>query len=171
LNINEAYIPIIPVQHYSCGGVKVDEFGETSISGLFAIGETASTGLHGANRLASNSLLEAVAFAKFSIPKLTEAIDATIIHELDIELPILNDINKSDVQQIMSKYAGIVKSKQGLKDAHDQLSKIKNSTVKSQSFNVEHFEANCILEVALLLIQDAQLQSSNKGVFYNTDLV
>ena len=171
LNIKEAYIPIVPVQHYACGGIKVDEFGQTSIRGLFAIGETASTGLHGANRLASNSLLEAVAFAKFSIPKLTEQIDATSMNELEIALPILNKIHKSDVQQIMSKHAGIVKSKQGLKDAYEQLSKIKNSATQSHSFNVEHFEANCILEVALLLIQDAQQQKSNKGVFYNSDLV
>jgi L-aspartate oxidase len=171
LNIKQAFIPIIPVQHYSCGGIKVDEFGETSISGLFAIGETASTGLHGANRLASNSLLEAVAFAKFSIPKLTETIDSNTIQELDIELPILNDINKSDVQEIMSKYAGIVKSNQGLNDAYEQLSKIKNSAIKTSNFSIEHFEANCILYAALLLIHDAQLQSSNKGVFYNSDLV
>jgi L-aspartate oxidase len=149
----------------------VDEFGETSISGLFAIGETASTGLHGANRLASNSLLEAVAFAKFSIPKLTETIDSNTIQELDIELPILNDINKSDVQEIMSKYAGIVKSNQGLNDAYEQLSKIKNSAIKTSNFSIEHFEANCILYAALLIIHDAQLQSSNKGVFYNSDLV
>ena len=171
LNIKQALIPIIPVQHYSCGGIKVDEFGETSISGLFAIGETASTGLHGANRLASNSLLEAVAFAKFSIPKLTETIDSKTIQELDIELPILNDINKSDVQEIMSKYAGIVKSNQGLKNAYEQLHKLKNSAAQNSNFDIEHFEANCILDVALLLIHDAQIQSSNKGVFYNSDLV
>jgi len=171
LNIKQAFIPIIPVQHYSCGGIKVDEFGETSISGLFAIGETASSGLHGANRLASNSLLEAVAFAKFSIPKLTETIDSNTIQELDIELPILNDINKSDVQEIISKYAGIVKSNQGLNDAYEQLSKIKNSASQNSNFDITYFEANCILYVALLLIHDAQLQSSNKGVFYNSDLV
>ncbi len=171
LNIEKEFIPIVPVQHYSCGGVKVDEFGETSISGLFAIGETACTGLHGANRLASNSLLEAVAFAKFSIPKLTELMEAPMMIEVDIVLPILNNIHKLDVQQIMSKQAGIVKSKQGLKEAYEQLCNIKNSAVQNSNFDIEHFEANCILEVALLLIQDAQKQISNKGVFYNSDLV
>jgi L-aspartate oxidase len=171
LRIEKEFIPIIPVQHYSCGGIKVDEFGETTIGGLFAIGEVACTGLHGANRLASNSLLEAIAFAKFAIPKLTQKSDTSLKIEKEEELPILKQIDKKVVQQIMSKYAGIIKSKEGLNAAFDQLSNMKENASVLPNFDIENFEANCILEVAILLIQDAQNKTTNKGVYYNIDLV
>jgi L-aspartate oxidase len=154
--------------------VKVNEFGETSISGLFAIGEIASTGLHGSNRLASNSLLEAIAFAKFSIPKLTEAnkepSNNFYNREMNDELPIFKKIDKKVVQKIMSKYAGIIKSNEGLREALEQLSIIKEKASFIPNFNMEYFEANCLLEVAIILVKDAQIQTTNKGVFYNIDL-
>ena len=171
LNLEKEFIPIIPVQHYSCGGIKVDEFGETSISGLFAIGELASTGLHGANRLASNSLLEAIAFAKFAIPKLTQPNKEFHNVEMNEALPIFKNIDKKAVQHIMSKYAGIVKSKNGLRKAYEELSIIKENAAVLNNFNIEKFESNCILEVAIILIHDAQNQTSNKGVYFNIDLV
>jgi L-aspartate oxidase len=174
INIEKEFIPIIPVQHYSCGGVKVNEFGETSISGLFAIGEIASTGLHGANRLASNSLLEAIAFAKFSIPKLlefnNESSNDSYNRVMSDNLPILKKIDKKVVQQIMSKYAGIIKTNEGLKEALEQLSKTNEKAEFIPNFNMEYFESNCILEVAIKLLQDAQKQPTSTGVFYNIDL-
>ncbi len=171
VDIEKQYIPVVPVQHYSCGGVKVDEFGATSINGLFAIGEVASTGLHGANRLASNSLLEGIAFAKFSIPKLLELPNPDTIKFLVADLLKYRVIDRKQVQFIMSKYAGIVKTNEGLRKALDQLNEIKNSSILDDNFDLNDFESNCILEAALILIQDALLQKANKGVFYNADLV
>jgi aspartate oxidase len=86
------------------------------------------------------------------------------------ELPVLKKIDKKVVQQIMSKYAGIIKTNQGLKEALEQLSKTKEKAEFIPNFNMECFEANCILEVAIMLVQDAQNQTTNKGVFYNIDL-
>ena len=171
LNIEKDFIPVVPVQHYACGGVKVDEYGETNISGLFAIGEIASTGLHGANRLASNSLLEGIAFAKFCIPKLLNLPSSVSKTETQMELPKYKIVDKKQVQYLISKYAGIIKTNEGLEKALDQLNEIKNNAILNDDFELADFESNCILEVAILLIKDALSQTANKGVFYNLDLV
>lgn len=171
LNIEKDFIPVVPVQHYACGGVKVDEYGETNINGLFAIGEIASTGLHGANRLASNSLLEGIAFAKFSIPKLLDQpISAPKIGTV-IKLPKYKIVDKKQVQSLMSNYTGIMKTNEGLEKALDQLNEIKSIAFHNDNFDIKDFESNCILEVAILLIKDALSQTANKEVFYNLDLV
>jgi aspartate oxidase len=70
----------------------------------------------------------------------------------------------------MSKYAGIIKSNEGLREALEQLSIIKEKAAFIPNFNMEYFEANCLLEVAIILVKDAQIQTTNKGVFYNIDL-
>ena len=171
LDIGKDFIPIVPVQHYSCGGVKVDEYGETTITGLFAIGEIASTGLHGANRLASNSLLEAIAFAKFSIPKLLNQLDPYSLQATKAEIPLFKMVDRNKIQHLMQEYAGIVKSNKGLEDALKQLNEIKSNSEIKHDFNLVDFENTCLLEVAILLIKDALSQTANKGVFYNVDLV
>lgn len=171
IDIQKELIPVVPVQHYSCGGIKVNAFGETSVSGLFAIGEVASTGLHGANRLASNSLLEAIAFAKFSIPSLTTNLPNDLITAQTNQIIKLLKINKSTIQKIISSKAGIVKSNAGLKEASEQLLEIKDCANECDEFSLTDFEANCILETAILLIQDALNQKANRGVYFNVDLV
>ena len=80
-------------------------------------------------------------------------------------------IQRDFVQLLMSKYAGVVKKKEGLEKALLELNEIKNSRILSDVFDLTHFESNCIVEGALLLIKDALSQTANKGVFYNTDLV
>ena len=171
LNIENDLIPVIPVQHYACGGIKVNEFGESTIKGLFAIGEVASTGLHGANRLASNSLLEAIAFAKFSIAKLIETNEVKPLINFVLQLPVTKNINRTQVQDYMSHYAGIVKSNQGLIKASELLNELESNAEIMNEFEFHHFESDIVLQVAKLLIQDAINKKENKGVFYNKDLV
>jgi L-aspartate oxidase len=171
INIQNDLIPVVPVQHYSCGGVKVDEYGETAVSGLFAIGEVAATGLHGANRLASNSLLEAIAFAKFSIPALTNNLKNKLFSTIDIEMNSLLKVDKSEIQKIISSSAGIVKSNEGLTRAMKKLLEIKSKAIECAEFSLHNYEANCLLETAILLIQDALSQKENKGVYFNVDLI
>ena len=171
IDIGEQLIPIVPVQHYSCGGIKVDEFGETNVPNLFAIGEVACTGLHGANRLASNSLLEAIVFAKWSIKKLIGISINPTAKSCELAIPATYDYNLTAIQNIMNNYAGIIKSNAGLARAMDLLLEIKKEAPQNGTFKYSNFETASALETAILLIQDAQMQKLNKGVFYNSDLV
>lgn len=171
IDIKVDLIPILPVQHYSCGGVLVNEFGETSVKNLFAIGELACTGLHGANRLASNSLLEALAFAKFSVPSL---LDISTKPNTSNNLPIISSTKWIDlklVQKTMSQYAGVVKTNQGLLEALEILKKEKTTATIQKKFDLNMFQNEIILNVAVCLLEDAIGQKENKGVHYNKDLV
>lgn len=170
IDIAKELIPVVPVQHYSCGGVKVDAFGQTNVSGLFAIGEVASTGLHGANRLASNSLLEAIAFAKFATEKLLDKnpeVQSTVPVHFNLKC---FDIDRTQVQNLLSQHAGIIKNTKELQHALTALQAIK-STAVPVPFNPFNFASGILLEVGILLIEDALKQDQNRGVFYNEDLV
>ena len=169
IDISRSMIPIVPVQHYSCGGIKVNAFGETDIGGLYAVGEVASTGLHGANRLASNSLLEAIAFAKFATEKLLDCPQVQPVHAASFE-PICFDFDRNQIQEILSQHAGIIKTSSGLKQAWSALQAIKSSAL-AVPFNPYDHTSGVLLEVGIMLIEDAMKQTRNRGVFYNEDLV
>lgn len=171
IDIHSDLIPVIPTQHYVCGGVKVNEFGETTVKNLYAIGEIASTGLHGANRLASNSLLEAIAFAKFATNELIKNLKHTSSSESKIELPKLKSLDRGSIQSILSKYAGVIKSTQGLHEALENFQVIEKTSVDINDFNLVDFENNILFYVGQYLIQDAIAQKENVGVFFNQDLV
>jgi L-aspartate oxidase len=124
-------IPVVPAMHYLCGGIQVNQQGQSTIQNLFAVGECACTGLHGANRLASNSLLEAIVFAHRAAKTGIEQIN-TITYKAGVpnwdaegtehaEEMILITQSQREVQQIMSNYVGIVRSELRLKRAFDRL--------------------------------------------------
>jgi L-aspartate oxidase len=178
IDIATTFIPIVPTQHYSCGGIKVDAFGETTVQNLFAIGECASTGLHGANRLASNSLLEGLAFAKFAAQHIAQRTGPmngpitdpmTIIQITPHDLPILA-IDTAAIKEVVSKYAGVKKSTKGLQTGLVRIQEMIHSAAPVTSFSVKDFEANCTSNVALLLFKDAAAQEKNIGVFYNESI-
>jgi L-aspartate oxidase len=171
IDIHTDLIPVIPTQHYVCGGVKVNEFGETTVKNLFAIGEIASTGLHGANRLASNSLLEAIAFAKFASEQLVKNLKHSTYFPSEIELPTLKMLDRVQIQSILSQHAGVIKSTQGLHDALKKLQDIKKASTDLNDFNLTDFENNILLYLGQHLIKDAIAQKENLGVFYNQDLL
>jgi len=169
IDISTDMIPVVPVQHYSCGGIKVDAFGETNVSQLYAIGEVASTGLHGANRLASNSLLEAIAFAKFATEKLLDCPEIQPVAAASFE-PTCLGIDRNQLQKILSQYAGIIKNYSGMKHALSALLTIKSNAV-AVAFNPHDYTSCVLLEVGIMLMEDALKQTRNRGVFYNEDLV
>ncbi len=181
-------IPVVPAAHYFCGGIIVNEHSESSLKGLYAIGECSATGLHGANRLASNSLLEALVFAHRAaidcIKSLSEPLPQKSFYN---KLPEWNgdDYSKNftiqnvkvlrkQLQEIMTKYVGIFKTDNGLKLAEK---KINNIYVTVQSLYNKNKLTNGLCElrnmvsIAYLLTKQAQEIKENKGVFYNQNYV
>ncbi|CUT17508.1 putative L-aspartate oxidase [Candidatus Ichthyocystis hellenicum] len=165
IDITQDYIPVIPSAHYCCGGVKTNYHGETDIKSLWAIGEMAYTGLHGANRLASNSLLECIVMgrrcAKSILSK--EASPVTIRSEMSISAsptkPEQNVI--ATIQNIMSQYVGIVRSTNNLRIAADKLSSIVCPN--------ENTDAHSIHMCAQLIVMSSQQRKNNYGCYYNKD--
>ena len=182
IDITKEMIPVVPASHYTCGGIKVDEFGKTSIENLYASGECASTGLHGANRLASNSLLES---AVFSHRASLDAIEK--INKIDIcdEIPdwdssgthlneemVLVTQSYKELQQIMSSYVGIVRSDLRLKRALDRLEIIYRETedlYEQSVLTVKICELRNLINVAYLIIKMAKKRKESRGLHYSID--
>lgn len=182
INITRDLIPVVPAAHYQCGGIRVDNNGESSIHNLYATGEVASTGLHGANRLASNSLLEAVVVAKRAAEKSKEILPQ-ISYQRHIpdwnsegtseprELIMITH-NIKEVQQLMSHYVGIVRSNERLKRALDRLEIIFHET--ENLYNTSHLsrqlcELRNIIHVSYLIIKMASNRKESIGLHYSLD--
>ncbi|NOR88444.1 MAG: FAD-binding protein, partial [Bacteroidales bacterium] len=182
IDISRDQIPVVPSAHYSCGGVKVDKNAQTSIQYLFASGECASTGLHGANRLASNSLLESVVFSHRAAVKAIEASDQLSFKEaipdwnddgvIQNEEMILITQSTKELQSMMSHYVGIVRSNLRLKRAIDRLEIIYRETESlydRSSLSVEICELRNLINVGFLVIRMAQKRKNSIGLHYSID--
>jgi L-aspartate oxidase len=170
------YIPVVPAVHYLCGGIKTNENGETSIRNLYACGECASTGLHGANRLASNSLLEALVFshraAMDSDKKSTQAYNLKVecknVQKSGIPDQAIRD-HINDLKEIMSSI-GLVNTNKRLKTALRGINNLVHLvSLKGQPRTQEGYELNNLLTVAKLIVQQSLQRKENRGVFYNLD--
>ncbi len=184
LGINPAkdMIPVLFAAHYQCGGIKVDKNGQSSIHGLYAIGEVSSTGLHGANRLASNSLLEAVVYADNAAK---HAISQLQNRSFQKGIPIWNDEgtthpeemvlitqNLKEVKQIMSNYVGIVRSDIRLTRAQTRLKIIYDETeelYKKSKLSVDLCELRNLINVGYLVIKMGQRRKESRGLHYTLD--
>jgi L-aspartate oxidase len=179
-------IPVQPAAHYFCGGIAVNLHAETSLDRLYAIGECSNTGLHGANRLASNSLLEALAFAHYAVQSSTERIkNDRLPLEFFKNVPKWKNPKnvsskdfkrvralKKEMQTVMSQKVGIFKTSQSLTEAenefegfYEQVKKIYDGT----KLNPQILELRNLVNVGYLIIKQAQECKVNKGVFYNRD--
>lgn len=182
IDITKDPIPVVPAAHYAVGGITTNEFGQTSIIGLFAAGEVASTGLHGANRLASNSLLESAVFSDRAAKKAISLIES-IKFEDDIpdwndEGTVLNEEmilitqSKKELQSIMTNYVGIVRSNLRLKRALDRLEIIYKETedlFNKSIISEPIIELRNMINVAYLVIKMAMNRKQSIGLHYNLD--
>ena len=182
IDISKDMIPVVPAVHYTCGGIKVDEYGRSSILNLYSSGECSSTGLHGANRLASNSLLEALVFshraaqdasAKIkSIPLCNEIPDWNAEGMVLNEEMILITQSMKEVQAIMSNYVGIVRSNLRLQRAFDRLELLYRETealYNRSILTVRLCELRNLINIGYLIIKAAQNRHESRGLHYSLD--
>lgn len=180
-DISKDFIPVVPAAHYMCGGIKVDLNGRSSIKNLYAVGECSRTGLHGANRLASNSLLEAIVCAHRA------AIDAVKQfhneHQQGIpdwdtsgtaspEEMVLITQSLKELQAIMSNYVGIVRSDLRLKRAFDRLLILHNETeslYQRTTLSPKLCELRNMIKVGYIIIKYAMMRKESVGLHYNLD--
>lgn len=181
IDITKEWIPIVPAAHYSCGGVLVDVNGRSSIENMYACGEVTCTGVHGANRLASNSLLEAVVFARRAADDARKVIDLIKFADVD-EYPIENHTEPVSQEMIeemiiklrtaMWKYVGIVRTNERLEKAMHMIHEIKNIAADLYSngkLSPALLELRNMALTAELIILSALSRKESRGLNYNLD--
>ena len=182
IDITKDYIPVAPAAHYLCGGIKVDGNGESSIKRLYALGECSCTGLHGGNRLASNSLIEAVVYADAAARHAREEVGHLAFRD---DVPEWNDegtrhpeemvlITQSikEVNQIMGTYVGIVRSNLRLDRAWNRLDILYEETerlFKCSKASREICELRNIINVGYLIMRQAKERKESRGLHYTLD--
>lgn len=182
IDITKDFIPVAPAAHYLCGGIKVNEHARSSIKNLYAVGECASTGLHGANRLASNSLLEALVFAHraylSSMKNFTAVTSQKNIPDWNAEGTkqpnelVLITHNLKELQSVMSNYVGIVRSDIRLKRAFNRLRIIYGETealYEKTVLSKQLCELRNLIATSYLIVKAAMKRKESKGLHFNTD--
>ena len=166
-------IPVTPAAHYFCGGIATDAWGRTSVPGLWAIGEVAGTGLHGANRLASNSLLEALVFAKRAASKLNLSFAATVQQSSAPEQFHYPDAPKTieRLRHLMFEKVGIYRSTEGLRQALEAINTFISEAQLSPEVQTQDITLHNMLSVAKAVVEDSLAQKENRGAFFLSDLV
>jgi L-aspartate oxidase len=175
LDITKGLIPVAPAAHYMMGGIKTNSWGETHIAGLFAAGETACTGVHGANRLASNSLLEAIVFCKRIVQRTTKGTKAPGIRQgeevryslsqrqaLKVPPPSL-----SALQQLLWDKVGIIRNKEDLTEAADVLATWQNCL--PQPTDRPSYELKNLAMTGRLMTEAALLRQESRGAHFRSD--
>lgn len=182
IDITKDYIPVAPAAHYLCGGIKVDRNGQSTIKRLYAVGECSCTGLHGGNRLASNSLIEAVVYADAAARHAAAHIGD---YEIRADVPVWNDegtvhpeemvlITQSmkEVNQIMGYYVGIVRSDLRLRRAWSRLDILNQETerlFKVSKPSRQLCELRNMINVAYLIMRQAMARKESRGLHFTVD--
>jgi L-aspartate oxidase len=182
IDVSKNMIPVAPAAHYSCGGIKTDEWGRSSIQNLYACGECSSTGLHGANRLASNSLLEAMVFAHRcyvdtvntidSLKNLPDIPDWSAEGTSHPKEMILITQSLKELQQVMSDYVGIVRNNVRLQRAMKRIDLLFDETeglYQTTTVSPQLLELRNMITAGYLIIKGAAFRKESRGLHFNTD--
>ncbi len=171
-------IPVVPATHYFCGGVDVDDRGRTSMENLFAVGEASHTGLHGANRLASNSLLEALVFAERAHAAVLEGIDQVRVPEVRKWVapgsgaapdPVVLEHDWDQARRVMWDYVGIVRSDARLSIAAERLAALAGTVetmYRMSGVTQDLLELRNIVQVGRLVVRSAQSRKESRGLHF-----
>ncbi|WP_221799094.1 L-aspartate oxidase [Oceanobacter mangrovi] len=182
IDITKEPIPIVPASHYTCGGVVTDNFGRTDIQGLYAVGETACTGLHGANRLASNSLLECLVYARSAAAHINEMLDsakpipdvppwdASLVTDSDEDVVISH--NWEELRRFMWDYVGIVRTTKRLLRAQHRAQLLRQEIqefYRNYRITADLLELRNLVDVADIIIRSALTRKESRGLHYSRD--
>ena len=181
-DLAEGPVPVVPAAHYTCGGVVIDKYGQTDIPGLYAIGEVSCSGLHGANRMASNSLLECVVFAHACYLNILEKFDKTVMPpELppwdeskvtDSDEEVVVSHNWDEIRHFMWDYVGIVRTTKRLQRAMNRVKLLQTEIHEYYgNFRItsDLIDLRNLVTVASLIIQSALLRKESRGLHYSLD--
>ncbi|MCY3858873.1 MAG: L-aspartate oxidase [Gammaproteobacteria bacterium] len=183
VDIRKEPIPVVPAAHYTCGGVLVDRHGRTDVDALYAVGEVACTGVHGANRLASNSLLECLVYAKSVAHHIAESLANTLPLESDIKEWDESRVTNSDenvvlthnwmeLRRFMWDYVGIVRTDNRLERAANRINLLKREVHEFYShyrINSDLIELRNLINVAEAIVRGAQWRKESRGLHYTLD--
>ena len=178
IDITKDWIPVVPAQHYLCGGIVVDKNGKTAIDNLFACGECSQTGLHGANRLASNSLLEALVYSDIIYNYLADTVfekkdlNPILFHWELVENPKISSDYiakiKTELQLLMRQNVGIVRYDTDLRKAKEKLIQSQEelkTILKNFQISTESYELYNMITIGILIVQQSIIRNENKGSF------
>lgn len=180
IDITKEPIPVVPAAHYSCGGVMTDQNGRTDLNHLYAIGETACTGLHGANRLASNSLLECMVFGQAAAKEILAQAPSPIVNlpywdesrVTDADEEVIITHNWNELRRTMWNYVGIVRTNKRLTRAMHRIQMLRDEVHEFYSnFRVSNnlIELRNLLQVAELIVRSAMERHESRGLHYSKD--
>ena len=180
IDITRQPIPVVPAAHYTCGGVLTDLAGRTDVPGLYAVGETACTGLHGANRLASNSLLECMVLARAAADAIAQAAPAPLpalpawddSQVTDADECVVISHNWEELRRFMWDYVGIVRTDKRLERAAHRIALLQGEIAEFYAhFHVSRdlLELRNLVQVAELIVRSAQARRESRGLHFSRD--